>query len=142
MDRKLKKLLYLSFDSELTDSEKIQLEDALKTSEELRNEKIQIEKLRGMIGFQEEAHFKTQFAERVMQRIDDVEKTETESQQFFVYLKHLFKPIAIIGAVAVILLTAFNLYMAKDVSLTSAFGIYEEREISLYETPLESLLGD
>ncbi|MCP4631321.1 MAG: hypothetical protein GY855_00230 [candidate division Zixibacteria bacterium] len=141
MDKKIKKLLYLSFDSELTKTEKKLLENALAASEELRNEKNLIEKLRETTVSEQKDRFKPFFAERVMQRIESMESPEAESEQFFASMLKLFKPIAVVGVTAVFILTAFNIYKGNDLSLSSVLGIYEESSNEFFETPLESFLG-
>ena len=142
MDKKIKKILYLSFDTDLTAEEKKLLEDVLAESEELRKEKEQLGGMRKAIASEQKENFKPFFADRVMQRIDSLDNPVEKSEQFFASLLSLFRPVAVIGATVVFILTAFNVYQGRDLSLSSIMGIYEESNYGFYETPLESFLGE
>jgi len=117
------------------------LDNALAVSEELREEKRQIEEMRNAAASQKKERFKPYFADRVMRRIEPMDRPETVSEQFFTSLSRLFRPVAVVGVAAVIIMAAFNVYKDKDLNLSSVFGIYEESNGGFYETPLESFLG-
>ena len=142
MNKKLRKLLYLSFDTELTEKEQGILDKALSESEELRNEKSELEKMRASIKEGKRESFGNNFADRVMDRIDVLEVEENEPEIFFTNLMKLFKPVAIIGATAVIVLSSINLYRGNELSLSSVLGIYEQSYNDFLKTPLESFLGE
>jgi negative regulator of sigma E activity len=142
MNKKLRKLLYLSFDTELTEKEQGILDKALSESEELRNEKSELEKMRASIKKEKRERFGENFADRVMDRIDVLEVEENEPELFFTNLLKLFKPVAIIGATAVIVLSSINLYRGNELSLSSVLGIYEQSYNDFLKTPLESFLGE
>jgi hypothetical protein len=69
MDKKLRDLLYRSFDSKLSPEEKKLLEQALSQTKELRQEKKMITSLREGIKRSKMTSFQPYFADRVMENI-------------------------------------------------------------------------
>ena len=142
MNKKIKEILYRSFDSPLNPEEARLLDDALKDSEELRQEKEAIEDMRQALASREPEHFKPFFAEKVMSRIDALERHEEPSATFLASLMGYFRPIAIIATTTVLILLAINLKTGGEWSIQSALGLEEEETELLYEIPVVSYLRE
>ena len=69
MDKRIRELLYRSFDVSLSREEQHRLEEVLSHSKELREEKKQIESMRRAISESPAPSFQPFLAERVMKRI-------------------------------------------------------------------------
>jgi len=74
MDKKIIDLLYRSFDSDLSAEEQHLLEQALRESDALKTEKEKITAIRANLALEKEQSFKPFFAERVMNKIQNVSK--------------------------------------------------------------------
>lgn len=142
MNKKIKEILYRSFDSPLGAEEARMLDDALKESEELRREKEAIEDMRQALAAKESEGFGPFFAEKVMNRIDGLEAGEEPSARFLESLMAYFRPIAIITTTAVLILLAINLKTGGNWSIQSALGLEEEENELLYEVPVVSYLRE
>ncbi len=113
-------LLLRSFDGDLSQNERAELETALQNSPELREEKKSLEAVRGMIASGAVRKFKPFFAARLMQRI----QSETaQREDFFESLIWMFRRIALAGALTVILLFASALLTGRAPSLSTLFGM-------------------
>ena len=124
MNEKLLKLLYRSFDETLTQSEQMQLDDALAKSKELQDERDRIAQMRSMISDDSAQLFKPFFAEKVMRRIREAERRQ---ESFFESLIEVFRPIAIAVTILFIVLLTYNLFKSEKKSLASAFAEPEIR---------------
>jgi len=128
-NKKILKLLFRSFDSELNKKEKKQFEEALKISEELRREKKQISAQRNAISESAATSFKPFFAERIIGRIDAL-KEENSLVDFYESLKAIFRRFAIAGIVIMLILIFYNFTTGEGLSVDDAFytsdGIFEE----------------
>jgi len=109
-NKKIVRLLYRSFDTELKEKEKRLLEKALAESEDLRREKELIQKQRRSLAENTAQSFRPQFAGRVMARIAGLEKEARSAESFYEALKVSFRRFAIAGAVVVLALLFFNLF--------------------------------
>lgn len=138
MDEKLIGLLYRSFDTELHPEELKILEKGLSESEELREEKQKITLLRQNIVGQRKAAFKPFFVERVMNRIELMEKTD-EQEILFNSLYKLFRPLAIAAAVLIIVISGYNIISSGEVSIESALAVPEVTLDDIY-SPSYALL--
>ena len=103
-------LLYRSFDDELSAAENLRLDRALEQSVELRDEKDKIAQLRNGISGKTAPSFKPFFAERVTNRVIDISKSGFKQQDFFESLNFIFKRVAIVGFIAVIVLFSVNIF--------------------------------
>jgi len=119
-NKKELKLLYRFFDSELNEKEKKQLEEALKISEELRQEKEQISAQRKAISESTATSFKPFFAERVISRIDSIKKGNG-LVDFYESLKAIFRRFAIAGIVIMLILIFYNFTTGEGMSVDDAF---------------------
>ncbi len=118
MDKKAKKLLYRSFDEELSSFEKTILEKALVGSEELRNEKTKIEQLRRALSQNADVSFGPMFAERVANRLSPPQKFGNELEAYYEAFNTLFKKIALAGAVTMLVLVSYNLTIGDQMQVT------------------------
>jgi hypothetical protein len=109
MDKKILKLLYRSFDDELNEKEREQLENALKESKELQKENERIHAQRQALSESTPASFKPFFAERVMNRIESPGKKKNGIESFYESLWMMFRRFAIVGAALLLLLLIYNL---------------------------------
>jgi hypothetical protein len=110
-NKKILPLLYRSFDTKLKEKEKRLLEKALAESEDLRREKELIQKQRRSLAEKTAQSFRPLFAERVMAHIAGIEKEAGSTESFYEALKVTFRRFAIAGAVVVLALLFFNLFM-------------------------------
>jgi hypothetical protein len=135
MDKKFKDLFYRSFDSDLTQREKIMLEEALASSKELRQEKEMISSLRQNIQGVKDAAFNPGFADRVMNKIN-LSDQGGENEQFFDSLFVIFRPIAIAATVLIIIIAGYNMSSTGQFSVEGALGIPEITVDDVYDPSL------
>ncbi len=135
MDKKLKELLYLSFDSQLNAEERRLLEEGLAQSEELRQEKEMITSLRGDLKRSKSTSFNPHFVDRVMEKIHSIEKKD-ESEQLFDSLYLFFRPIAIAATVLIIVIAGYNISTTGNFSLEGALGVPEVSLDDVYDPAL------
>jgi len=107
---KLFSLLYRSFDTPLSPSDQKRLELGLIESEQLREEKQQIETQREMISrCAGEMKYHPFFAGKVMERIRSISRQETGQEIFFNSLFVFFKRVAIAGVLLCMIFLAYAL---------------------------------
>ena len=135
MDKKIKELLYRSFDSELSSEERKFLDNALSESEDLRNEKELISSLREKIKTSSTKSFNPGFADRVMKTIRSSKRSD-ESEQFFESLSVIFRPIAIAATVLIIIIAGYNMNKTDNYSLEGALGVPEVTVNDVYDPSL------
>ena len=124
MDRKILELLYRSFDDKLNSEEQEVLNNALKDSPELQQEKERITLMRRTVSGSAEESFKPFFAERVMQRIKTQTSVKKETtEDFFNSLLWSFRRVAIAGVAAALILLAINFIEADSISVDSALSM-------------------
>jgi len=130
-------LLIRSMNDRLTAEEDKQLQQALKGSSELREEKIKLNKV-GKLLSSRNYSFSNGFRNRVMQAVSDEKKGKVVSIDFSRTFTSMFNRIAISG-VAVILLLVISLYISHGSlnvnTFTGVDPISEDNLISvlLYE---------
>ncbi|MCJ7509069.1 MAG: hypothetical protein MUO85_10155 [candidate division Zixibacteria bacterium] len=142
MNKKILKLLYRSFDSQLTKQEQRQLDEALANSQTLREERERILSLRNDISSLAAGSFKPFFAERVMRRINRLDNMEQNLYPFFESLWYLFRRVVIAGAAVAIILVSHNLWVSHDITLASAFGASQVTVEELLKTPFDLILEE
>lgn len=142
MDKKLYNLLLKSFDTDLSEKERQQLEDALK-SPELQREKERLEQMRSALSGQSAPSFGPFFSERVVNRVRDLSRNGTLAQDFFDSLIYMFRRFALVGGLAACLLFSANL-ITRDASSTpqtsAADQSIEESVYTNYSISLEEVL--
>jgi hypothetical protein len=118
MDKRILKLLYRSFDSNLRDKKRQQLTDALKKSQELQKEKERIFSMRQAVSESARQSFLPLFAERVMSQLNSVETKEKTLVASFEAFRAIFKRFALIAFLILIGLVSYNLlcsdFLSKD----------------------------
>jgi len=136
MYKKIVKLLYRSFDDDLNQKEKKQLAEALKNSEELRQEKEQILAQRQVVSKSATRSFKPFFAERVMSRIKTLGEKESSVDVFYESFKAVFRHVAIAGAVILLALFIYNLGIGEILSAEEAFYAVDVTMEEVLQLPL------
>lgn len=135
MDKKILRLLYRSFEERLEEKEQKQVEEALRKSEELRQEKEKILSMRKAVTDSAHRSFKPFFAERVMNRIMAGEK-ESLMISVFEPLKAVFQPLAIAAAIVIIVLIVYNLGIGESLTMNEAFYVSELTIEEILPVPL------
>jgi hypothetical protein len=135
MDKKLKDLLYRSFDLDLNPKEKKMLEEVLAQSKELQKEKEMIASLRLDIEESEKSSFNPGFADKVMNEII-LSDQNSQNEQFFDSLYVLFRPIAIAATVLIIIIAGYNMSSTGQFSVEGALGIPEVTVDDVYDPSL------
>jgi hypothetical protein len=129
MKKKILKLLYRSFDEDLSEKEKKSLDDALTESKELRREKDRAAAQRKAISEDAPASFKPFFAERVVNRIHSLD-SEKAIDKFYESLRIFFRRFVIVGAALLIALILYNVQrgdiLSSDEILYAADAAIEE----------------
>lgn len=120
MNERMLDLLYRSFDDELTEAERQELNSALSASPDLQEEKKQLLELRGMVGESSVSAFKPFFSARVMQRVKEL---QGGPEEFLHALTWSFKRLAVAGAMAAVLLIAVNVASDGRLSLDSLLAM-------------------
>ena len=130
-------LLISSMNDQLTTEEDKQLQQALKGSSELREEKIKLNKVGELLSSRNYS-FSDGFRNRVMQAVNDEKKGKVVSIDFTRSFNSMFNRIAVAG-VAVIVLLVISLYISHGSlnvnTFTGVDPISEDNLISvlLYE---------
>jgi hypothetical protein len=138
MDKKLKVLLYRSFDSDLSPQDKRLLEEALSQSEEFRKEREMIISLRKKLQQGKVTSFKPFFADRVMAKIRYSKRLD-EKEQFFESLFVIFRPITIAAAILIIIIAGYNITSTGKFSFEGALGIPDVTVNEVYDPTLALL---
>ena len=133
-DEKTLELLYHSFDSELEENEKKQLEEALAHSEELRREKKQIQAQRKLISAGAVRSFRPYFAERVINGI--IETKEKSRDALYDSFKSVFQRFVIAGALLLVALIIYNLGIGESLSMDEVFYASEWTVEEILQLPL------
>jgi hypothetical protein len=63
-----------------------------------------------------ESSFSPDFAENVMNKIDDIERSERKMIDYYRSLKAVFRKIALVGAVALLILISYNIKIGDNFS--------------------------
>ena len=127
MDKRIRRLLYRSFEGSLMPEEQRRLEDSLAKSKSLREEKQRLEAIRHSVTSSTSHTFEPFFAERVMRRI---EQKKSQQEPFFDALLAVFRPVFVGAVVMVIGLVSYNMIRKDRISLAAAFA---EPEVTLEE---------
>jgi hypothetical protein len=136
MDDKILGLLYRSFDSKLNPDEQDILEQALQSSKELKSQKEEMIKLRNSLKPNNSQGFGTMFADKVMQKIRNLEVKSNE-ELFFDSIISVFRPLAIAATVILVFLISYDIVSkngkllnsvqnSQDITLAEAFDPFNE----------------
>ncbi|MBN2411464.1 hypothetical protein JXQ31_07210 [candidate division KSB1 bacterium] len=110
MNKKILDLLYRSFENTLTPRQRELLDSTLERSEELRQEQARTTAARQIITENSRVSFKPFFTERVMRRIQDLQKKLDPAFTFFESFVYMFRRVAFVGVIAVIVLFSVQLF--------------------------------
>jgi hypothetical protein len=141
MNKKIRSLLYRSFDKNLSSRERQVLENALSQSEDLRGEKESILQLRQAIKKEKVSGFQPFFSERVLNRIQATLQAKGEDS-FFNSLLVVFRPLAIAAIILIIIISAYNITSSGQVSLEGALAVPEVTLNDAYATSLAVVIEE
>ena len=119
-------LVYRSIDSSLISGEQIQLDTALRNDPDLRAEYERLVWLRSLVEEQNSPSIREGFSNRVMNRLS-LAPMSTTVLEFQDLLAFMFRRVAVVASVAVILLLTYNLTSSGNVSLPASLGLSEEQ---------------
>ncbi|MGA9406736.1 MAG: hypothetical protein WBW71_06345 [Bacteroidota bacterium] len=133
MDNNLYNLLLRSFDTQLSNGERGQLEHALASSEELRAMRQEIVDMRLKVQTMKGGSFKPFFSERVLERL------RKPQQLIGDYFISVFRAVAVGAAVLVIILSVYNITGENTFTVDSALGIHHPtlEQVLALEAPFE-----
>jgi hypothetical protein len=137
-------LLYRSFDGELTPDQQELLIKALQESQELQRIQQRLSTIRRVVTENGNGHFEPFFVTRVMHRINTVQNMPDRASEFFESLSYVFRRVALIGGIAVIVLFSVQLFQ-KDSEINLASETVSEMTLddvlgSAFSTTLEEAL--
>ena len=136
MNRKLKQLLYRSFEGLLNDKEFRRLDAALESSAELREERDRIKHQRELLAQAGSPTFAPGFADRVLRRLEKPGAGANGWEHFYTSLLGIFRRLALAGAVALLLLLIYNLQLGDKISPEEAFFASDTTYEELRRLPL------
>lgn len=140
MDKKIRKLLYRSFDRPLSKREQKRLDEALTRSESLRREKEQMESLRRRVASVSVISFGTNFSAQVMARLAK-EMTDNGTLLFHEFIFRLFRPVAIATSIIILILISINISKTNELSWEGAMALPEVTLTDAYD-PLLAINGE
>ena len=144
IDNKVINLLYRSLDDKITAQEQEMLANALEQSAELRCEQQQITAMRRLIAEKGGDRFEPFFSARVMQRVNAIRKSPERAAELFESLAYVFRRVALVGGIAVIILFSIH-FIQKDDHINLASETVSEMTLddvlgSAFATSLEEIL--
>jgi len=119
--KKVLKLLIRSFDTDLSEKEKMRLDEALRHSKDLRKEKELILSRRQAVANSALKSFRPYFADRVMSQIAAMGSKNATQESFFDALMFGFKRLAVVGALVMIALLFFNVFQGHIIPVDEVF---------------------
>ena len=125
MKKDMLKLLYLSFEQELSPDDQERLENSLSESEVLREEKRRIQKMRNLISNMEIDSFKPFFEERVMKGVLQEKPKVVDLGNLPDSIYTVFRPLSLATSLVVFLILAYHLAFSGTLSLETLLGIPE-----------------
>lgn len=132
-DKNVLDLLYRSFDGDLTPGQKELLAKALEQSADLQTEQQRIAAMRRIVAEKGGGSFAPFFGTRVMRRINTIQTLPDRTTEFFDSMVHVFRQVALVGGIAVIVLfTVQLLHKDKEINLASE---------TISEMTLDEVLG-
>jgi len=120
MSRKIRNLLYKSFEKRLSDTDQRLLNEVLEESKELRNEKAAIETIREKIQQGAAISFSPGFTDRVMKHVWE---NHHEEEILFESLLTVLRPVVIAALLLLVSLAFYNINETDQFSLKGAYAI-------------------
>lgn len=140
-ERKLEELLYKSFDAALTESEAKLLKVGLENSPKLLDEYNRLAEIRSLTAQSAHTVFKPFFEDRVISRIEQLNREENGITGLANSLVFSFKQIGLTALILFVLLFAYNINSGNSRSLKVILGM-EDTGIEYYAfDPVQNLLG-
>lgn len=124
-NKKLTSLLYKQFDSKLSPDEERELAADLNNSAELQKEFEKIKILRENIHDSARSSFSPFFAQKVMQKIDNVRLIDNRSDALFETLFVQFRKVAFTAIALIILIVSYNIGKGGKLTLSNALATPE-----------------
>lgn len=137
MKSKVWKLLYKSFDHELSEKEHRLLNQARKNSPELRREEKEILRQRRMLAASGPPKFGPHFADRILDRLREEEKPPVTNDVFYHAMRTVFRRVALAAAMLVLVMVSYNIIRTGNVSVAGALAMAQmdmESSIAMYST--------
>jgi hypothetical protein len=122
----IKKLLYESFDRNLTESERQKLDGALDSSNNLNKEKDEIFSLREMVFSNTQKDFSAGFEFEIIRRLNSSSTKGNYQYVFFNSLNTVFRRLAYATIIFIILTLSYNFGKSGNISFQSAIGIKQQ----------------
>jgi hypothetical protein len=129
---KIRKLLLLSGDRNLTSKEQKILMSARQTNPELAEDEQLLQKIQQNLAGTKQESFEPWFAERTMNRIRQLASQEKHPARLWNGFWPAYSRVIIGAAVILALIVVFNLFTSSEPSLAKAFGITQ--------TPIEAIM--
>ncbi len=118
---KVLKLLYRSFDTDLSERKQLRLDEALEQSKDLRKERKLILSRRQAVADSAVRTFRPYFADRVMSQVTAMGDKKDTQESFYDALMFGFKRLAVVGALVMIGLISFNVIKGHVIPIDEAF---------------------
>jgi len=119
--KKVLKLLYRSFDTDLSKKKNLQLDEALEQSKDLREERKLILSRRQAVADSAVRTFRPYFADRVMSQVAAMGDKKDTQESFYDALIFGFKRLAVVGALVMIGLIFFNVIQGHILPVDEVF---------------------
>lgn len=119
--KKVLKLLYRSFDTDLSEREQQRLDEALEQSKDLREERELIVSRRQIVADSAVKSFRPYFADRVMSQIAAMGDKKDTQESFYDALLFVFRRLAVVGTLVMIGLIFFNLIKGHVIPVDEIF---------------------
>jgi len=129
---KIRKLLFLSGDRNLTAKEQKILLSARQTNPELAKDEQLLQKIQQNLASTKQESFEPWFAERTMNRIRQLASQEKRPAKLWNGFWLAYSRVIIGAAVILALIVIFNLFTSSEPNLARAFGITQ--------TPIEAIM--
>jgi hypothetical protein len=115
------KLLYRSFDTDLSEKEKERLDEALEQSTDLREERDLLLARRQAVADSAVKSFRPYFTDRVMSQIAAMGNKKNPQESFYDALLFVFRRLAVFGALVMIGLVFFNVIKGHIIPVDEIF---------------------
>jgi len=119
--KKSLKLLYRSFDTDLSEKEQQRLDEALAQSKDIREERKLILSRRQAVADSTVRTFRPYFADRVMSQVAAVGDKKDTQESFYDALMYGFKRLAVVGTLVMIGLIFFNVIKGHVIPVDEVF---------------------
>ncbi len=123
MDKRIRKLLYRSFDEDLAPKEKARLSKALAGSEELRRLREEAGSLRRTVREGAVRSFRPGFSDRVMARVEAPPPAESGAEQLTKAFQWVFRRFVVVALLVLTVLLTYNLTHTRGISAGDVYYI-------------------